>query len=174
MTLATIIGIPFGLLLVQFADQTVINLLLGIVLIGYAIHSLTRSPQGRNAMQTKFENTNYAYPFGFISGMLGSAYNMNGIPVVLYATTRDWQPKQFLGNIQAHFLVSSLLIIIGHFLSGFWTRDLGVYYIFSLPAVIIAMKVGKFLYSKIETQNFRHYIFIMIFLLGVVNMLEIL
>src|SRR5699024_10621140 len=118
-------------------------------------------------------NSNYSLPFGFASGMLGSAYNMNGIPVVLYATTRDWSPKQFTGNVQSHFIISSILIIVSHFLGGFWTRELGIYYMFSIPAILIAVALGNRIYARIETAKFKRYVFYLIFILGVINFVEI-
>lgn len=48
LTLATIIGIPVGLILVRFAEQSVINLILGSVLVIYSLYSLTASPRVEN------------------------------------------------------------------------------------------------------------------------------
>lgn len=172
LTVATLIDIPCGLILVQFAPQSFINLILGTVLFLYSLYSLTASVKRQKYLEGKFENANYAYPFGFLSGMLGSAYNMNGIPIVLYAATRDWSPRQFLGTVQSHFIISSSFIVMGQFFSGFWTKELGVYYIFSVPALLIAMYLGRLLYRKIDADKFRHYIFIMILILGVINILD--
>lgn len=139
------------------------------MLIIYSLYSLTASPARQRYLEGKFENPNYSYPFGFLAGMLGSAYNMNGIPIVLYAATRDWTPRQFLGTVQSYFLISSTFIISGHALSGFWTWDLVLYFVFSLPAVLFAMFIGRKIYNKIDTDKFRNYIFMMILLLGAIN-----
>ncbi len=173
LSLTTIIGIPFGLLLVRFASQTWISFILGMLLIGYSIFSLTGSRQRQEELQRRFSNPNYSYPFGFASGMLGSAYNMNGIPVVLYATMRDWSPKQFTGNVQSHFIVSSTLIILSHFIGGFWTKELGIYYLLSIPAVLAAIALGNRIYAAIKVDRFKQYVFYIIFVLGVFNFLEI-
>ena len=173
MSFATLVGIPFGLLLVRFADQRWISLVLGIILMVYAIYSLTGPKTHQANVQKKFQNTNYSLPFGFASGMLGSAYNMNGIPVVLYATMRDWSPRKFIGNVQSHFIVSSTFIIISHFLSGFWTKEVGVYYLSSIPAVLLAIWLGNYLYNKIDTEKFKTYVFYLIFLLGVFTLIEV-
>lgn len=173
MSWATIIGIPFGLILVRLASQEWISFILGILLIAYAIFSLTNSAQRQKSLQERFSNPNTSYPFGFLSGILGSAYNMNGIPVVLYATMRDWSPRQFIGNVQSHFIVSSTLIITSHFLGGFWTSDLLVLYLLSVPAVLLAIALGNRIYARIKTDKFIQYVFYIIFLLGVFNLIEI-
>jgi len=172
MSLTTLLGIPFGLLLVRFADQRWISLGLGVLLIIYSIYSLKGPNTQLNNLRERFKNPNYSLPFGFASGMLGSAYNMNGIPAVLYATMRDWKPKEFIGNVQSHFIVSSTLIIISHFLSGFWTKEVGIYYLSSIPAVLLAIWLGNYLYSKIDTGKFKQYVFYLIFILGVFTLIE--
>ncbi|WP_343756015.1 sulfite exporter TauE/SafE family protein, partial [Alkalibacterium iburiense] len=165
MSLATLLGIPFGLLLIRFASQRWISLFLGLLLIAYALYSLLGPKAHQRSIQKTFENNYYSIPFGFASGMLGSAYNLNGTPIVLYATLRNWSPIAFRGNVQSHFIISSSFILISHFLSGFWTIEVGVYYLFSIPAVLGAIWIGNFIYGKIDTENFKKYVFYSIFVL---------
>lgn len=172
LSTTTIVGIPFGLLLVQFADQKWISLVLGVLLIFYAIFALFGPETQREQLQHKFKNTNYSLPFGFASGMLGSAYNMNGVPIVLYASMRDWSPKKFHGTVQSHFILSSTFIILSHFLSGFWTAEVGVYYLASIPAVVGAILLGNFIYSRIDVDKFKTYVFMLIFVLGALTLVE--
>lgn len=101
--------------------------------------------------------------------MLGSAYNTNGTPIVLYATLRNWGPSAFRGNVQSHFIISSSFILLSHFLSGFWTKEVWVYYFASIPAVLLAIFLGNVIYQRIDTLKFRKYIFSLIFLLGVLH-----
>jgi len=166
LTLSTIAGIPVGLLLVAFAERTWVDLFLGLLLVLYAGYSLVSASRTNHSIQQTVSRPGYAIPFGFSSGMLGSAYNMNGIPVVLYGTMRNWTPDEFKDNIQAHFLISSILIVLSHFLSGFWTQELGLYYILSLPVIIMAIKLGDIIYSRIQVEKFKTIVLIIILLLG--------
>lgn len=159
--------------LVKYASQKWISIILGVLLVTYAIFSLTGSKSRQTKLQEAFSNTSYSYPFGFASGMLGCAHNMNGIPVVLYAASRDWTAQQLTGNLQSHFIVSSTLIIIGQFLGGFWTKELAIYYLCSIPAIIFSVFLGKFIYSRINTHQFKQYVFYRIFILGVLNLVEL-
>lgn len=174
MSIATVVGIPFGLLLIQTVDQKWVKSLLGILLILYALYSLFGPKKQHKRIEETFQNSNYSIPFGFFSGMLGSAYNTNSTPIVLYATLRNWGPRAFRGNVQSHFIISSSFILISHFLSGFWTKEVGIYYLASIPAVLLAIALGNFIYQRIDTQKFRKYIFYLIFLLGVITLLEVL
>ncbi|WP_423190252.1 sulfite exporter TauE/SafE family protein [Alkalibacterium sp. f15] len=172
LSVSTIFGIPFGLLLVNYAEKKWISLILGILLVSYSVYSVLGSKRRQLTIQTEFTNTNYGLPFGFSAGMLGSAYNMNGIPIVLYGTMSNWSPSKFKDTLQAHFLLSSLLIVISHFLSGFWTRELGVYFVLSLPAVLLAIFTGNYLYTRIKTEKFKKIVLLSIFLLGVFTLID--
>lgn len=166
LSIGTLFGIPLGLLLVKFAPQSTITLILGIFLILYGSYSLVKDKVGVREKTTWIERPIWANIFGFIAGALGSAYNMNGIPIVVYGTIREWKPIVFRESLQAHFLMSSSFIILGHFLGGFWTRELITLYIFSLPLTLLAHLIGKVVYGKIPTYKFERYIFMLIVVLG--------
>lgn len=174
LSIATVIGIPFGLLLIQTVDQKWVKSILGILLMAYALYSLFGPEAHHQKIEETFQNSNYSIPFGFFSGMLGSAYNTNGTPIVLYATLRNWGPKAFRGNVQSHFIISSSFILLSHFLSGFWTREVAIYYLASIPAVLLAIRLGNFIYQRIDTMQFRKYIFYLIFILGVITLVDVL
>lgn len=167
LSLATLVGIPFGLGLVTFAPKILITTLLSIFLILYGVYSLSNPNLSQTKLGEKLQGPAGTLPFGFAAGMLGSAYNMNGIPVVVYGTMRKWKPAVFRETLQAHFLISSMMIIIGHFLGGFWSKELFVLYGFSLPAIALAIWLGNFLYSRIPSQKFKRYVFMLIILLGI-------
>ncbi len=172
LSFSTVLGVPFGLLLVNYAEQRWISFILGILLILYSLYSIFGSRNRQSAIQKTFKNPNYGLPFGFASGMLGSAYNMNGIPIVLYGTMSNWSPSTFKDTLQAHFLFSSFLIVFSHFLSGFWTRELGLYFVFSLPGVLLAIFLGNFIYSRIKVDRFKTLVLGAIFLLGVISFID--
>lgn len=166
LLIGTLMGIPVGLLLVKFASQSTITFILGIFLIFYGTYSLIKDKVGARQKPYWIKRPLWANIFGFIAGALGSAYNMNGIPIVVYGTLREWKSTVFRESLQAHFLMSSSFIILGHFLGGFWTRDLITLYLFSLPLTLLAHLIGKVVYGKIPTHKFERYIFILIVALG--------
>lgn len=172
LSFSTILGIPFGLFLVQSVERRWVNLVLGTLLVTYSSYSILSSRRTSHQINHQVTHPILSLPFGFASGMLGSAYNMNGIPIVLYGTTRKWPPKEFKDNLQAHFLLSSSLIIFSHFLSGFWTREVGLYLLFSIPGIVLSIVLGHYLYSKIKVDKFRKFVIYFIFLLGLFTLAE--
>lgn len=167
LSLGTLVGIPVGLLLVKFSSNTLITFILGVFLIVYGIYCLAKPKIGKSKLHLWLNKPIWSIPFGFAAGMFGSAYNMNGVPIVVYGTTREWKPKVFRETLQAHFLISSSLIIIGQFMGGFWTKELFILYGFSLPAIGVAILRGKLIYGRIPIYKFERYVFVLIILLGI-------
>src|SRR5699024_9502559 len=101
-------------------------------------------------------------PFGLLSGALGSAYNMNGIPIVIYGTFRDMEMKTFYSTLQSHFIISGFFIILGHAFSGFWSSELFVFYFASLPAVYLAHRIGKWIRVRLPVHRFEKLLYLFI------------
>jgi uncharacterized membrane protein YfcA len=166
LAITTLIGIPAGLILVTFAPAFVITAALGFFLIAYGAYSLAKPILTKTSQRPLLNRPVWSLPFGFAAGMLGSAYNFNGVPVVVYGTIRRWEPEQFRGMLQAHFLISGILIVSGQALGGLWTKNLFMLYGLTLPAIIIATLFGVFLHRRIPSKKFERYVFLLIILLG--------
>lgn len=166
LSVATLAGIPLGLILVKLAPTGVVTRILGIFLIGYSIYSLIREIITPTTAPSWLRHKGWVFPFGFVAGTLGSAYNLTGIPVVVYATLRRWHPSHFHGTLQAHFLIAGIFVVSGQALGGLWTPDLFLLYGVSLPAIIIATLLGLFLHRHIPTEKFKQYVFFIILALG--------
>ncbi|MEK3720107.1 sulfite exporter TauE/SafE family protein [Paenibacillus sp. FSL H8-0034] len=171
LAVSTVIGIPFGLVLLHLTPAIVITFGLGIFLIAFGCYSLTKKILSRAIERPLLNDRGWVLPFGFASGVLGSAYNFNGVPVVVYGTLRRWNPDRFRGTLQAHFLISGVLVVTGHALGGLWTFDALIYYAYSLPAILIATALGVFLNNRIPAGKFERYLFIIIIVLGILLVL---
>ncbi|QBD75526.1 sulfite exporter TauE/SafE family protein [Ktedonosporobacter rubrisoli] len=167
LSVATLLGIPVGLALVKFAPAGIVTKTLGIFLIIYSLYSLVRGLIAQAALPAWFNNNGWIFPFGFVAGALGSAYNVTGIPVVVYGTLRRWNQSRFHSTLQAHFLVAGIFVVIGQALGGLWTANLFMLYGLSLPAIIIATLLGLFLHRRIPADKFKQYVFFIIMALGI-------
>lgn len=166
LAIATVVGIPVGLVLVTFAPAIVITVALGTFLVVYGFYSLTKPILTKTSGRALLNRPVWALPFGFAAGMLGSAYNFNGVPVVVYGTMRRWEPNRFRGTLQAHFLLSGIMVVSGQALGGLWSTDLFILFGLSLPVILIATLLGVFIHRRIPSNKFERYVFILIILLG--------
>jgi len=146
---STIAGIPLGLLMLKTVPETVVKVLLGLVIVGFSLHSLL----GRS--YRNLANDTYSWAFGFIAGILGGAYGMNGPPLVMYGSLRGWSPKQFRATLQGYFLPASLLGMLGYGLTGLWTNQVSRLFLWSLPLVVAATFLGRWLHHRLDERRFR-------------------
>lgn len=165
---ATVFGIPCGIALLAFAPTGIITFLLGSVLLTYALYSLTRDVWTNLDSRPRCRSKSATFIFGFISGMLGSAYNFNGVPIAVYGTLRKWRSSCFRSTIQAHFLISGAFIVTGQYLGGLWTANLSALYWYSLPALGVGVALGIAAHRKVPAARFQKYVFLLIGVLGIV------
>jgi len=167
LAFTAMIGIPAGLLLLRTTPSSVITSGLGVFLIVYGGYCLAKKSLSRAMERPLLNERGWVLPFGFASGVLGSAYNFNGVPVVVFGTLRRWSPDRFRGTLQAHFLISGVLVVAGHALGGLWTTDALELYACSLPAILGATALGLYLNKRIPAAKFESSLFMLIMVLGI-------
>jgi len=97
LILSSLFGIPLGVLLLTRADDQTVKLLLGSVIIAFSLYSLVINP-GRTLSH---DHAGWLIVCGFVAGVLGGAYGMNGPPLAIYGALRKWSPQHFRATLQA-------------------------------------------------------------------------
>jgi uncharacterized membrane protein YfcA len=105
--------------------------------------------------------------FGLTAGILGGAYGMNGPPLVVYGTLRRWSPEHFRATLQGYFLPASVLGMIGYWAAGLWTSRVNGYYLRSLPAVLLAIVIGRWTSRRLDAGRFLIYVHAGLLAIGV-------
>ncbi|WP_204105945.1 MULTISPECIES: sulfite exporter TauE/SafE family protein [Spirulina sp. CCY15215] len=160
LLVTTIPGVFGGAWLLKVVPQIFILRGIGLFLIifgGYSLGKFKLPKLGDRA----------AYGFGLIAGIFGGAYNLNGPPVVIYGNMCRWNPQKFRATLQCYFSISSISILISHGLSGFWTKQVLTLYIWTLPAVAIALLLGREINRRLPVQRFQQFIYFLLIGLGV-------
>ncbi len=149
IALASVFGVPVGVLILRQVNEAIILPLMGVIVAGYAIYALfgPRLP----AMAHPY----WANSLGFVSGVLGGAYNITGPPVIIYGHCRRWQPAEFKGNLQGFFLLNSTLVLIAHAVARNLTAPVWHDFVFTLPAIGLGALAGFALDKRVEPDRFR-------------------
>jgi uncharacterized protein len=163
---SSIPGIPLGLLLLKGPYESAGKIILALIIIGFSCYCLFRP----RLIELRREWT--AYPFGFVAGILGGAYNSNGPPIVIYGTARKWPPDRFRANLQGYFFPAGLIINMSHGLGGLWTPTVGWYLLLSLPVVLLSMWVGNRLHRLIPPGHFARYVHFLMILIGLMLFIQ--
>lgn len=166
LVLSTFVGIPLGLWLLTAVTESVVKAILAVVIIGFSSYCLV----SRNPIQLKDDR--WAWVFGFGGGVLGGAYGMNGPPLVIYGSLRQWSPEQFRATLQGYFLPASLLGMGGFWLADLWTLGVTRHYLWSLPLALAAIFLGRAINRRLEGRSFLRYVHVGLLVVGSVLLIQ--
>jgi uncharacterized protein len=157
---SAVVGIPIGLLFLKRVDENLVLMVLGVLIVAYAIYALSglRLPE--------LKRRRWRYGAGFLAGLLGGAYNVSGPPVILYGTARRWPPMEFKANLQGFFVFSSFFTLLGHFVSSNITPQVWEAFWISLPALVVGGLLGTSLDRFLDPERFRKIVLVVLVILG--------
>lgn len=161
-------GIPIGIAVLIFGSEFLIKIALGVLIILYSLYSLFV----KSSKTLKKDNMGWLFACGFLSGILGGAYGLNGPPLVVYGNMRKWSAQHFRATLQAYFLVASLIGLSGYYAKGFITSQVYEYFVISLPAAIPAIFLGRYLNHQLKDGFFFKYVYWGLIILSIILILS--
>jgi uncharacterized protein len=163
LIVSSLLGIPVGLLMLKGVSETFMKTLLGLVIAGYGAFGLLKpalAPMGERRIVT--------FICGFIAGILGGAYNVNGLLIAMYGAMKRWPPQQFRATMHSYFLPTGFFIMVGHGISGLWNCYVFKLFGFALPAVLLAIHLGGRLNRSLRPGVFERYVHGFLLILGAI------
>ncbi|MCI0393460.1 MAG: sulfite exporter TauE/SafE family protein [Chloroflexi bacterium] len=157
---ASLAGIPLGVLALSRVDSRWLHLALGLVVAGYALYALL------NLRLPAVRQQGWAYGMGFLAGLLGGAYNISGPPMIIYGHCRSWPPAEFKSNLQGFFVLNSVVVVASHFLDRNFTQVIWQNSLVALPAAAGAIWLGLRLDRRIDPLLFRKIVLWLLLVLG--------
>ncbi|HRE51399.1 MAG TPA: sulfite exporter TauE/SafE family protein [Flavitalea sp.] len=155
LILYAIPGVPFGILLLTHGNETLVKTGLGVLIIAYSLYSL----YFKNNKRLKEDNRFWLFTCGFLSGILGGAYGLNGPPLAVYGNLRRWNAKRFRATLQAYFLPVSLVSVLGYYAKGLVTSEVNAYFFISLITTIPAIFLGRYFNHQLKGGAFFKYVY---------------
>src|SRR5262245_15251956 len=166
LVISTLFGIPLGLWLLTAMRESVVKAVLAVVILGFSSYCLvSRRPY-------QLQDDRWAWAFGFVAGVLGGAYGMNGPPLVIYGSLRQWSPAHFRATLQGYFLPASLLGLGGYWLAGLWTPAVTRYYLWTLPVAGAAILAGRAINQRLRGHSFLRIIHGGLIVVGTVLLIQ--
>jgi uncharacterized membrane protein YfcA len=148
LILPTLIGTPLGLLLLTRVPTDLVRACLGLVIAAFCVFSLVRPDV------VFLRDDRLAWAFGFIAGVFGGAFGMNGPPLAIYGTLRGWTTQRFRATLQGYFLPASTIALVGYAAVGLLRAHVIYYYLVSLPGVLVATLLGRLAAGRMDTRLF--------------------
>jgi uncharacterized membrane protein YfcA len=160
LIIASLIGLPFGLYLLEWVSEQILLTVLGTCIILYAVYAFLQ------LHLPKLDSPNWAYGFGFLSGIMLGSYNIPGPPAVFYANCKRWTPEEFKSNLTSFFMVNAVMVIIGHLLQHRITSLTLQSWAIALPGIILGFALGTWLSRFINPEKFRQAVLILLVIVG--------
>ncbi len=161
LTIGALLATPLGLYALKTLPEQFTLTLLGVFLIAYALYALS------GLQLPELHHPAWAYSLGFLSGLIGSAYNTGGPPVIIYGNCRRWSPAEFKANLQGFFLVNSLAIALGHGMTHSYTPAVWQYVGVGLLATVLGIIAGTCLDRFLNPVLFREIVLWGLIFLGI-------
>jgi uncharacterized membrane protein YfcA len=166
LVVSTLFGIPLGVQLLTAVPEPVVKAVLGVVIMAFSTYCLTsRSPP-------QLHDDRLAWLFGFVAGVLGGAYGMNGPPLVVYGTLRRWSGEHFRATLQGYFLPASIVGMAGYWWKDLWVREVNRYFLLSLPVALVAIALGRVVSRRVSGRSFLVYVHVGLILIGITLLIQ--
>jgi uncharacterized membrane protein YfcA len=164
LILASLPGIPLGVWLLARGNEHAVKSVLGLIILAFSIFSLA----GKWSMHFVEDRWGWLVGCGFLSGVLGGAYGMNGPPLAVYGAFRRWSPQHFRATLQGYFLPVSLAGLVGYGALGLWGGVVTRYFLWSLPGVAVATLLGRAINSMLKGDGFLKFVYVGLAVVGVI------
>lgn len=160
LSISAIAGIPIGLLIFSHVNE---RLLKGCLALGifFAVFLLAR----RTSLGVS--NTRLEIAAGVLSGALSSSLSTNGPPLVFALQGRGLPIAQFRATISTIFTISGFVTLLSFLMMRKVNSDSVVGVLYSLPILGIGILIGQKLKPKLNEDNSRRVVLILLFAAGV-------
>ena len=160
LVLMTVLIVPLGIYLVLVVPESFLRLVLGTICILYGLYGFTSLPMPR------LKNPNWAWVYGFCAGVFSGAFNVGGVPVILYADTQDWEPERFRLNMFSFFFVTSIFSLVSRYAAGQLTGEVIQIWLTAIPFLLLGLAVGSYLTRFVNKTRFRKLVLGLLIVLG--------
>jgi uncharacterized membrane protein YfcA len=162
LVLSSLLGIPLGLWMLTAVSEAIVKAVLALLIMAFSLYCLT------SRTSAELRDDRLAWLFGFVSGILGGAYGMNGPPLVVYGALRRWPPAHFRSTLQAYFLPASLAGLLGYWMAGLWVRNVTRFYLLSLPVAVVAVFLGRVINRRLDSRLFLRVVHVGLIVVGAI------
>jgi uncharacterized protein len=161
--LGSVVGVPFGVELLRWADPQHVSQAVGGILVAFTIYSLV-SPTSRVAAN--------AGPvadggIGVLSGMIGGLTGLAGILPTAWCSIRGWPKDEQRAVFQPVGVAIFLITLAWLGGSGSVAAGTGWLIVAGLPAVLLGVWLGMKVYSRLSESGFRKVVLALLAVSGV-------
>ena len=107
-----------------------------------------------------------------LSGLAGGLFGIGGPPMVLYYLAASDEKEEYLGTIQAFFLLTGIFTLAMRLYKGYFTLEMVPMFLFGLLGILLGSALGKRIVDRINTDTLRLIVYIFLGLTGILNLFK--
>jgi uncharacterized membrane protein YfcA len=146
-SVASLAGMPIGLLVLTRANDRILTVVIGVTILVLTLwlwRGLTL-PGGRTTEVAA----------GCTSGALATSVGTNGPPLVIAFQAVGLEPAAFRATLQACFAVQGSIALVLFWWQGLVVHDVGVAFVAGAPAAVVGALLGDRLAPRVQAGPFR-------------------
>lgn len=159
-----ILGIPFGLSILQWISQDVLKTVIGGFLILYGVYFFVR--RGIPLVDRKLPVVDAL--LGFAGGVLGAVAGLSGALPTIWVSLKPWNKKEQRGVLQPFNIAVLGISAVGLWIQGAYTTLSWAHFAVVVPATLISAVVGIVIFGLLRDHQFRILLVVLSGLSGVI------
>lgn len=166
MFVASLGGIPLGIYLLDYLNENVLRIIIGVILVFLSLKMLSGIPLAR-----RFRDKPIFFA-GFLSGILSGSVSLGGPPLVIAMNRKNYS-KDFFRGVFAWFSVfSSFFALAGFYAKGLIPADslnISLYY---TPLLLLGSTIGNKLASVVNADKFKRVVVVANVFAGIITVVS--
>ena len=166
--LPALFGIPLGVYSLSFIDTTILKTLIGLFMLFYG---------GFFALRANLPVLSKRAPVidrivGFIGGVLGGAAGLSGAIITVWLSMRPYSKNETRAVLQPYNVAVLGLSVLMVAVNGAYSLNSLVHLAVVMPAGLIAAQTGIWLFKRLDNEQFRRLLIILMFVSGLMLILR--
>ncbi|MFB4165262.1 sulfite exporter TauE/SafE family protein [Alteribacillus sp. JSM 102045] len=136
----------------HYGEMDILKKVLGFVLIGMVIYILTRK---QSEGTVRKEKPLLPITLGYLGGLIGGVFVVGGPFFVFYFMVACKDKYAYTANLQATFVITSVVTVVMHGFSGDFRSEFLIYFIVGVVSVIAGSRLGMKWFDRLSQANIK-------------------
>lgn len=164
---ATVVGMPFGWIILDHASPRTMKLIVGVSVSFMAILLARR-------VQLRASGTLVDAVSGFISGILSTSVGTNGPPLVIGLSGRQLPAAQQRATLSSCFMIGNIIVLIALIVAGRFDRGTTIATIAALPMVLLTTLMGDRIFNRLRQHHYDRIVVVLLIASGAIAVVSAL
>jgi len=160
MMLCGVLGIPFGVYLLNVADANSLKIMIGSLILIFGLAQLFNIRKHLKAERAAMA------PIGFAGGVLNGCVSMSGPPLILFFSNQGFTKQEFRANLVAFFLFINIATLPFFLYAGNLNESVLVNSAILLPGMLLGTYSGIRLARKVDESKFKKGVLVLLLIFG--------